>query len=108
MPTPKTEKQVRSFLKGIDYIAPFITQLTATCDPLFKLLKRDTKIEWIDECQAAFDKFKPYLLNHPILVPLMPRHSLILYLAVQETFMGCMLCQQNEPDKKEKAIYYLS
>ena len=32
--------------------------MTEMCDPLFKLLKKDTKIEWIDECQAAFDKIK--------------------------------------------------
>ena len=28
------------------------------CDPLFMLLKMDMKIEWIDECQVAFDKIK--------------------------------------------------
>jgi len=33
---------------------------------------------------------------------------LIVYLAVQEAFKGCMLGQLNEPDKKEKVIYYLS
>jgi len=58
MPRPKTEKQVRSFLRRINHIARFIAQLTTMCDPLFKLLKKDTKIEWIDECQVAFDKIK--------------------------------------------------
>ena len=38
----------------------------------------------------------------------MPRYPLILYLAVQETSMGCMLGQLAEPDRKERAIYYLS
>ena len=33
---------------------------------------------------------------------------LILYPMVQETSIGCILGQLNEPDKKEKAIYYLS
>jgi len=83
-------------------------QLTTTCDPLFKLLKKDTKIEWTNECQAAFDKIKQYLLNPPILIPLTPGHSLILYLAMQEASMGCMLGQLNEPNQKEKVIYYLS
>ena len=83
--------------------------MTATCDPLFKLLKKDAKIEWTDECEAAFDKIKQYLLNPPILVHPMPGHSLILYLAVQEASMGCMLGKLNKPDKKKKkAIYYLS
>ena len=79
-------------------------QLTATCDPLFKLLKKDAKIEWTDECEAAFDKIKQYLLNPPILVHPMPGHSLILYLAVQEASMGCMLGQLNECNQKEKAF----
>ena len=88
MPTPQTEKQIHSFLGKVNYIARFIAQLTATCDSLFKLLKKEAKIEWIDECQAAFDKIKQYLLHPPILVPLTPRYPLILYLAVQETSVG--------------------
>ena len=63
MPIPKIEKQVRSFLGRINYIASYIAQLTAMCDPLFKLLKRDTKIEWTNECQATFDKIKQYMLR---------------------------------------------
>ena len=50
MPALKAEKQVRSFLGRINYVARFIALLIATCDLLFKLLKKDTKIEWIDEC----------------------------------------------------------
>ena len=65
MPTPQTEKQTRSFLGKVNYIAHFIAQLTTICDLLFKLLKKDTKIEGINECQTAFDKIKQYLLNPP-------------------------------------------
>ena len=78
MLTLQTEKQIRSFLGKVNYIARFIAQLTATCDLLFKLLKKDTKIEWIDECQAAFDKIKQYLLNLLVLVPPTPGYPLIL------------------------------
>ena len=91
MPTSQIEKRIHSFLGKVNYIAHFIAQLTATCDPLFKLLKKDAKIEWTDECQAAFDKIKQYLLNPPVLVPLTSGYLLILYLAVQKTSMGCML-----------------
>ena len=98
MPTPQIEKQIRSFLDKVNYIAHFIAQLTATCDPLFKLLNKDAKIEWTDECQVAFDKIKQYLLNPPVLVPLMLGNPLILYLVVKETSMGCMLGQAVELD----------
>lgn len=56
----------------------------------------------------AFDIIKQYLLNLPILVPPMLRHLLILYLAMLETSVGCILGQLNELDQKEKVIYYLS
>ena len=93
MPAPKTEKEIRSFLGRINYITRFIAQLTATCEPLFKLLRKDVKIKWTKDCQRAFDKIKEYLLNPPILVPPTPGRPLILYLTVQETSMGCMLGQ---------------
>jgi len=38
IPEPCTEKQVRGFLGHLNYIEGFISQLTATCEPLFKLL----------------------------------------------------------------------
>ena len=82
--------------------------MTVTCDPLFKLLKKDTKVEWTNECQATFDRIKWYLLNPPILVPPMLGHLLIPYLAMQETSMGYMLGHLNEPDQIVKPIYYLS
>ena len=38
IPEPHTKKQVRGFLERLNYILRFISQLTATCEPLFKLL----------------------------------------------------------------------
>jgi len=40
MPPPKTEKDVRGFLGRLNYIARFISQLTTTCDPIFRLLRK--------------------------------------------------------------------
>ena len=82
MPKPRTEKEIQSFLGRINYIARFIAQLTATCEPLFKLLRKDVKIKWTEDFQKAFDKIKEYLLNPPILVPPTPGRPLILYLTV--------------------------
>ena len=58
MLTLQTEKQIHSLLGKVNYISHFIAQLTTTCDPLFKLLMKDAKIEWTEKCQAAFDKIK--------------------------------------------------
>lgn len=44
MSAPKTEKEVCGFLGRLNYIARFISNLTATFEPLFKLLRKDQAI----------------------------------------------------------------
>ena len=41
MPALKTEKQVRGFLGRLNYISRFISHMTTTCAPIFKLLQKD-------------------------------------------------------------------
>ena len=64
LPSPKTEKEVMSFLERLNYISRFIDQSTVVCEPIFKLLKRDVSTKWTEECQTAFDAIKIYLSNH--------------------------------------------
>jgi hypothetical protein len=104
MPAPKTEKEVRSFLGHLNYIARFISQLTVTCEPIFRLLRKKNPGVWDNDCQEAFDKIKRYFQNPPLLVPPTPRKPLILYLTVTETTMGCVLGQHDESGRKEQAI----
>ena len=108
MPAPRTEKEVRGFLGRLNYIARFISRLTATCEPIFKLLKKDQVVKWNDECQTSFERIKEYLQELPILMPPVEGRPLILYLTVLENSMGCVMGQHDEPGRKEHAIYYLS
>ncbi|XP_058722923.1 uncharacterized protein LOC131594738 [Vicia villosa] len=108
MPEPRTEKEVRGFLGRLNYIARFISHLTATCEPIFKLLRKDQTARWNNDCQRAFEKVKEYLQEPPILMPPVPGRPLIMYLTVLENSMGCVLGQHDESGRKEHAIYYLS
>jgi len=49
---------VRGFLGRLNYIARFISQLTSTCEPIFRLLRKNQVVEWNEDCQAAFDRIK--------------------------------------------------
>ena len=80
MSAPRTEKEVRGFLGRLDYISRFISHLTATCDSIFKLLKKDQVVRWNDDCQIAFDKIKEYLQEPLILMPPVEGRPLIMYL----------------------------
>ena len=58
IPEPRTEKQVRGFLGRLNYIARVISQLTPTCEPIFKLLRKNQAVLWNSDCQEAFEKIK--------------------------------------------------
>ncbi|KAG8473516.1 hypothetical protein CXB51_035657 [Gossypium anomalum] len=104
LPPPHTQKEVRGFLGRLNYIARFISQLTEKCDPIFRLLRKHNPGVWDEECQKTFDKVKHYLSNAPVLMPHCPDKPLILYLAVFENSMGCVLGQHDEIGRKEKLI----
>jgi len=108
MPAPKTEKQVRWFLGRLNYISRFISHMTATCGRIFKLLCKYQRIVSIEDSQKAFDSIKEYLLEPPILIPLVEGRPLIMHLTMLEDFMACVLGHQDETGRKEHAIYYLS
>ena len=80
MKTPRTENEIRGFLGSIQYISRFIAQLTMTCEPIFRLLKKEVPTVWNEQCQEAFEKIKSYLMKPPILVPPVPEKPLLLYL----------------------------
>jgi len=105
---PKNKKEVMSLLGRLNYISRFIAQLTTTCEPIFKLLKKDAAIKWTDDCQNAFDRINEYLSKPPVLVPPEPGRPLFLYLSVMDNSFGCVLGQHDATGKKEQAIYYLS
>ena len=46
MPEPRTDKEVRGFFGRLNYISRFMSHLTATCEPLFKLLKKSQTVKW--------------------------------------------------------------
>ena len=98
MPAPRTEKEVRGFLGRLNYISRFISHLIATCEPIFKLLKKDQVVKWNYECQTSFYKIKEYLQEPLILMPSVEGRPLIMYLTVLENSMGCVLEQHDESD----------
>ena len=57
MPPPKSEGEIKGFLGRLQYISRFIAKLTSTCEPIFKLLRKNEPYTWNDECQKAFELF---------------------------------------------------
>ncbi|XP_070005168.1 uncharacterized protein [Nicotiana sylvestris] len=93
-----------SLLGRLNYISRFIAQLTTTCEPIFKLLKKDVAVRWTDDYQKAFDRIKDYLSKPPVLVPPEPGRPLFLYLSVMDNSFGCVLGQHDATGRKEQAL----
>lgn len=53
---PNTVKRLRSFLGLANYYRKFIANYATIASPLYKLLKKDVKFKWNQECQEAFEK----------------------------------------------------
>ncbi|KAL0546892.1 hypothetical protein IC582_016810 [Cucumis melo] len=108
MPSLKTEKEIRDFLGRLNYISRFISHLTTTCEPIFKLLRKNNPRKWNEDCEEAFNKINQYLQSPPVLIPPASGRPLILYLTVLESSMRGVLGQHDLSGKKEHAIYYLN
>jgi hypothetical protein len=66
-PTPKTQKDIRSFLGLAGYYRKFIVDFSAIARPLTDLLKKENEWKWLEQEQASFDLLKFKLTNTPLL-----------------------------------------
>ena len=67
LPSPKTQKEVRSFLSHAGYYRCFIENFTKIATPMFKLLSKDVEFQWTESYRSAFEVLKDKLSVAPIL-----------------------------------------
>ena len=67
-PTPKTRKQLRSYIGMAGYYRRFCKDFSIVACPLTNLLKKQTKFDWSQECEHAFMEIKDLLTKAPVLV----------------------------------------
>jgi len=66
-PTPKTVKQLKTFVGLVGYYRKFIPQFSKIAAPLHKLIKKDAKYVWEESHDVAFHTLKQKLTSPPIL-----------------------------------------
>ncbi|XP_061999282.1 uncharacterized protein LOC133716611 [Rosa rugosa] len=107
MPEPRNLRELKSLQGRLAFIRRFISNLAGRCQPFSRLLKKDVPFVWDKACHNAFESIKKYLASPPVLGAPVLGKPLILYIAAQERSLGALLAQENE-ERKEKALYYLS
>jgi hypothetical protein len=106
IPTPSTQKEVRSFLGHVGYYRRFITNFSKLSSPLFFLLTKYLNFRGIDDCELYFADLKQRLSTAPILRG--PNWALPFHFSsdASDTAIGAVLGKQE--DIEPYAIYYIS
>ena len=66
LPSPTNVKTVRQFLGHAGFYRRFIMDFSKISKPLYKLLERDAKFLWDEDCHRSFEELKAYLTTAPI------------------------------------------
>jgi len=106
VPPPTNQKGVRSFLGHAGYYRRFLENFTKVASPLFKLLTKESKFHWNDECQVAFDKFKEKLSTAPVLRGPDWKFPFHISIDASDSAIGTVLGQKEDP--VTHAIYFIS
>jgi hypothetical protein len=67
LPPPKSMLQLRETLGHKRYYRKFIKGYEKIIVPMEKLLKKDIRFQWNDECQESLDILKEKMVKTPIL-----------------------------------------
>jgi hypothetical protein len=89
----------------------FISKLGEKGLPFFKLLKKADKFVWDDEAQKAFESLKESLTTPPIMTPLVPKETLLLYIFATTNVVSTVLVAEREEGQAypvQRPVYYVS
>ena len=67
LPTPKSVKDLRSFLGHAGFYRRFIKDFSVISKPLSNLLTKDNIFEWTEHREEAFVKLKNLLTSAPVI-----------------------------------------
>ena len=67
IPSPTSVRQLHTTLGHTGYYRKFIKGYAQITTPMEKLLKKDNKFQWKEECQQSFDTLKQKMVTAPIL-----------------------------------------
>jgi hypothetical protein len=112
MKRPTGKKEVMKLTGKMATLGRFISKLGEKGFPFFKLLKKCEKFEWTDEVDQALEELKTFLTMPPIMVPPVPKDTLLLYISASTQVVSAVLvAEQTEDDHPypiQRPVYYVS
>jgi len=108
MPAPTKIVELQSFLGMVGYYRRFIQGFAKIAQPLTQLLRKETKWEWTEACNTAFNTFKQKLTTAPILA--MPDYTIPFIVQTDASVcgIGAVLSQKHPAPPQERPISFIS
>ena len=106
LPSPTNVKTVRQFLGHIGFYRRFIKDFSKIAKPLYKLLEKDAKFIWDEDCQKSFGELKAYLNTAPIVRAPNWKLPFEVMCDASDLAIGAVLGQRVEG--KPYVVYYAS
>nr|AAM01007.1 Putative retroelement [Oryza sativa Japonica Group] len=93
---PKTVSEIRSFLGLAGYYRRFIENFSKIAKPMTRLLQKDVKYKWSEECAQSFQELKNRLISAPILILPDPKKGFQVYCNASKFGLACVLMQDGK------------
>lgn len=104
-PRPRSQKDVRAYLDLCNYYRKFVKGFAEIARPLNRLLGKDVKFEWKEECENSFNQLKRALIESPVLK--FPNFSerFYLYVDASNQAISYILGQKDEKNREYVISY---
>ena len=105
-PPPTNVKTIRQFIGHASFYRRFIKDFAKIAKPLYKLLEKDAKFIWGEECQKSFEELKSHLTTAPIVRAPNWQLPFEVMCDASDLAIGAVLGQRE--DGKPHVVYYAS
>jgi RNase H-like domain found in reverse transcriptase len=105
-PTPRSVKDVQSFLGFTNFYCRFITSYSNIAHPLIHLTKKDKTFSWSDNAQHTFENLKSTFISAPVLCHFNPELRIILETNVSNYAIAAILSQVDENNEIHPVTFH--
>ena len=90
-PTPKTVKEVQSFLGFASFYRKFIVHYSSLTPPLTSLTRKGVRFTWSPEADSACKQLQQAFTSAPVLIHYQPELPLTIEADASDFALGCIL-----------------